>query len=202
MSSSNKNESSVFSMIKLGLILAAFSLVSCTLLALVNNATSPVIAENEKQTAFNAMSSVFNQADSFEEVKNVDFLQFTQGTTVKIKSIYLAKKDGQTIGSVVQAKGPTYDTAEIMIGINKENVVTGLEFLSITDSPGFGQKAKDPKYTVKNGKTFYGQFTGLDASLGFTTGENIDAIAGATITSDGVALIAGVAAKAAMGVIK
>ena len=36
-----------WSMIKLGLVLCAYAVVACTLLALVNNFTAPKIAENQ-----------------------------------------------------------------------------------------------------------------------------------------------------------
>ena len=74
-----------------------------------------------------------------------------------------------------------------MIGMDTQGTVTGVQFLENTDSPGFGSKASDPNFTLPNGKTFYGQFTGKKISDGFVAGETFDAISGATITSKGVA---------------
>ena len=62
-----------------------------------------------------------------------------------------------------------------------DKVVTGVNFLSITDTPGFGQKAAEPN--------FYGQFAGKDAAGSFVPGTDFDGISGATITTNGVANI-------------
>ena len=55
-----------WSMIKLGLILAAYAVVACTVLAVVDNITSPVIKQNQERKANEAMRAVFAQADSFQ----------------------------------------------------------------------------------------------------------------------------------------
>ena len=83
--------------------------------------------------------------------------------------------------------GPTYDRSTIIFGIKKDGVLTGMQFLSSSDTAGFGLKASDPNYTVSSGKTFYGQFEGKNANDGFVSGQTFEAISGATITSKGVA---------------
>ena len=173
------------SMIKLGCILAIFACASCTVLALVNNFTSSVIQANNEKKANETMKAVFQDADSFEVP------DFKCGTTksgkTTVDSIHIAKKDGQTVGAVVQISGPTYDRSTIMVGLDMKGLVTGMQYLENTDTPGFGQKGSDPTFKLKNGKTFYGQFTGFDSFKGFSAGETFDAISGATITSVGIA---------------
>ena len=173
----NKNDG-IFSMVRLGLILAAYAVASCTVLALVNNFTSPVIEQNNIKKANEAMRAVFAEADDFEKVKD---------DSLPIDSLYFAKKGGNVIGAVAQVSGPTYDRATIMFGVNKDGLVTGLRFLENTDSPGFGLKASDPTFKLASGKTFYEQFAGKKVAEGFTAGKTFDAITGATITSNGVA---------------
>ena len=90
------------------------------------------------------------------------------------------------IGGVAQVTGPTYDKGTIMVGMKSDGTVTGLQFLELTDSPGFGLKANDPTFTLANGKTFYGQFEGKNAKDGFVAGQTFDSISGATITSVGI----------------
>ncbi len=63
MSEEKTESNSVFSMVKLGLVLAAFAVVSCALLAVVNNVTSPVIAQNQVKKANEKMKAVFADAD-------------------------------------------------------------------------------------------------------------------------------------------
>ncbi len=180
---STENNASVWSMVKLGLILAAYAVASCAMLAIVNNFTAPVIAANQLRKAQEGMKVVFKSAESFEEV--TDFEPAT-GSSIQIEKVYLAKAGGKTIGGVAQVSGPTYDHATILVGLGTDGIVNGVSFLENTDSPGFGLKASDPTFTLASGKTFYGQFEGKKASDGFTVGETFDAISGATITSKGV----------------
>lgn len=188
MSQTNQaiKEDNLWSMIKLGLTLALYAVASCAILAIVNNFTSPVISQNQIKKANEAMKSVFAEADSFEQI--TDYEKSTN-SAITIENMYLAKKDGKVIGATSQISGPTYDQATIIIGMDKNGILTGLQFLKLSDSPGFGLKANDSTFTLSNGKTFYGQFSGKDAKNGFTAGENFDAISGATITSVGVAAL-------------
>lgn len=172
-------------MIKLGIILAVYAAVSCTVLAVVNNFTAPKIAQNQKNKVDNAMKTFFpEEGFSFESV--ADYEPKAVGS-VKIESLIIAKKDGQVAGGAAQVNGPTYDQGTILVGMDKDGVIKGLKFLKLTDSPGFGLKANDPTFTLPSGKTFYGQFEGKNAKDGFTAGETFDAISGATISSVGIA---------------
>ena len=130
------------------------------------------------------MKTVFADADSFEET--TDF-KASAVQAISIDKMYLAKKGGSVIGAVAQVTGPTYDRSTIIFGIKKDGVLTGMQFLSSSDTAGFGLKASDPNYTVSSGKTFYGQFEGKNANDGFVPGQTFEAVSGATITSKGVA---------------
>ena len=170
-----------WSMIKLGLVLCAYAVVACTLLALVNNFTAPKIADNQAKKVSAAMQEFFPDAGlSFETVN--DYKAPVVGA-ITVDEIYVAKKDGKIVGGAAQVTGPTYDQGSILIGMKTDGSVTGLKFLKLTDSPGFGLKANDSTFKLPNGKTFYGQFEGKNAAGGFKAGENFDAISGATITS-------------------
>ena len=170
-----------WSMIKLGLVLCAYAVVACTLLALVNNFTAPKIAENQAKKVSAAMQEFFpDKGLTFETVN--DYTAPVVGA-ITVDEIYVAKKEGKIVGGAAQVTGPTYDQGSILIGMKTDGSVTGLKFLKLTDSPGFGLKANDPTFKLANGKTFYGQFEGKNAKDGFTAGKNFDAISGATITS-------------------
>lgn len=180
-----KSDDSIFSMIKLGLVLAVYAVVSCTVLAVVNNFTAPKIAQNQVEKVNAAMQAFFpGDGYSFEAVSSFE----SKATgTIKIEQLIVAKKDGVIAGGAAQVSGPTYDQATILVGMQADGTVTGLQFLKNTDSPGFGLKANDPTFKLANGQTFYGQFEGKNAKDGFVIGETFDAISGATITSNGVA---------------
>lgn len=182
MAESVKTEKENFwSMIKLGLILAAYAVVACALLALVNNFTAPQIAKNQERKVSQAMAEFFPESGLTFETVN-DYTPPVVGA-ITVDEIYIAKKDGKIVGGAAQVTGPTYDQGSILIGIKTDGTVTGLKFLKLTDSPGFGLKANDSTFKLPNGKTFYGQFEGKNAAGGFKAGENFDAISGATITS-------------------
>lgn len=183
MSNSFKNLG-IGEMIKLGLILVCYAVASCTVLAVVNSFTSVRIKQNQIEAANKAMREVYSEADNFKQINDFDP---SSNKNITISDVYLAEKDGKTIGGVAQISGPTYDKGKIILGISRDGFVTGMQILELSDSPGFGLKANDPTYKMANGNTFYGQFTGKDAKNGFKTNSNFDGISGATITSDGIA---------------
>ena len=170
-----------WSMIKLGLVLCAYAVVACAMLAVVNNFTAPKIAENQAKKVSAAMQEFFPENGLTFETIN-DFTPPVVGA-ITVDEMYVAKKGSEIIGGAAQVTGPTYDQGTILIGIKTDGTVTGLKFLKLSDSPGFGLKANDSTFKLPNGKTFYGQFEGKNAKSGYKAGENFDAISGATITS-------------------
>lgn len=163
-------------MFKLGLALAIFASVACVLLALVNNVTAPAIAAAKERELNAGLAVVFSEADNFEAAPG--FTSDTE-TSVKVTNLYLAKKGSDVLGAVVQANGPTYDKAEMLIGVTLDRAITGIQFLSLTDTPGFGQKATEPEWMA--------QFNGKSVDDPFTTGQDVVKISGATISTDGIA---------------
>lgn len=163
-------------MFKLGLGLAIFASIACVCLALVNNVTAPAIAAAKERELNAGLKVVYPEADSFEAAPG-----FTPDTenSVKVTNLYLAKQGDQVLGAVVQANGPTYDKAEMLIGVTLDRAITGIQFLSLTDTPGFGQKATEPEWMA--------QFGGKSVDDPFVAGQDVDKISGATISSDGIA---------------
>ena len=164
----------------LGVTLALYAAVACCVLAMVNNVTAPRIALNKAAKANTAMKAVLPEADTFEPVEQY---AAAANSSIDIQSVYVAKKGDDVIGGVAQVSGPSYDKATIIVGMKADGTLGGLQFLELTDSPGFGLKANDPTFTLPSGKTFYGQFEGKNAHDGFTAGQTFDTISGATITS-------------------
>jgi electron transport complex protein RnfG len=174
-------------MLKLGASLAAYAVIACVLLAVVNNFTAPRIAGIKAAEAGAGMAEVFTAADGFEIAAG--FSPDTS-TSVHVESLYLAKQGENVIGGVVQATGPTYDKATIQIGLTLDRKITGIKFLSLSDTPGYGMRAlSDP--------SFAGQFTGKSADDAFEAGSDVEVLSGATITTKGVAQIIKYAATAA-----
>lgn len=180
-------------MIKLGLILALYAVISCTVLAFVNYATKPKIEQNQINKTNAAMKSVMKDAENFEEIK--DF-SVEANSAISVSALYLAKSQDKVIGGVAQVSGPTYDSATIILGLKTDGTISGLRFLELTDTPGFGLKANDPTFILPSEKTFYEQFEDKKFSDGLILGQTVDAISGATITSKGVVDLVNVACSA------
>ena len=180
----SKNNNGIGEMLKLGLILVCYAVVSCTILAVVNYFTSTKIEENRVAAAKKAMSEVFTEATDFISV--TDFNP-SANANITLSDLYLAKAEGKNIGAVVQAEGPTYDKCKIILGIDLNGKITRFQILELSDSPGFGLKANDSSLkSFGNGQTFYEQFTDKPANEPFVPGINFDGISGATITSKGI----------------
>lgn len=173
-------------MLKLGVVLMAYTAIACVGLAFVNNLTAPAIAANEKAELNQGLKMVFASAESFDEAKDFES-KTVDGIT--LENLYIAKSQNNKIGCIIKASGATYDKATMLIGIDKENKITSIQFLALSDTPGFGQKAKEP--------TFADQFKGKAVTDAFEVKADVNAISGATITSVGVAKIIKVATKAA-----
>lgn len=146
------------------LVLALKLFVICLVIALglsaLNYVTGPVIAELTEKAKQEAMSSVLPGCELTKVNENV----------------YLGTKDGATVGyavNVVTQEG--YGGAiEMIIGFDSEFQMTGLEYISMSETPGLGSRAKEESFTS--------QFIGQSAK----PFEEIEALTGATVTSKAV----------------
>ncbi|MGI5173905.1 FMN-binding protein [Treponema sp. OMZ 840] len=172
--------------IKLGFVLAAYASVACVSLALVYNLTAPAIEAAKQAKAGAGMKIVFEQADSFVPAQN---FEKDAASAVTVNALHTAQKGGKVIGAVIEAAGATYDKAVMLIGLDLNRTITGIQFLTLTDTPGFGQRAAEPAFTD--------QFKGLPASKNLEAGTDFDGLSGATITTKGVANIINYAVWAA-----
>lgn len=162
-------------MFKLGLILALYTGVACVALALVNNFTAGAIEKAAQEKLNKGLRLVFSEADEFIQ-SDAEFISSVEGVT--IDAVYLGKKNGKINGAIVKASGSTYDKATMLIGLTTDKKITSISFLSLSDTPGYGQKATEP--------AFSNQFSGKPCEDDFIIGNDIDAISGATITTKGV----------------
>ena len=179
---------------KLGIVLGIYAAISCLCLALVNNFTAPVIAERALQKEKEGLKIIFSDATDFVMQENENLQKAISNAnitppSIKVLSLYKAVIGNDTIGYVAKLTGPTYESSTLLVGLDLENKIKGVHILSSTDSPGYGQKAIDPKYNTSKGKTFYGQFAGLAPLDSFTANIDYEIISGATISSNGFAAI-------------
>ena len=152
-------------------ILLTICIVVGGVLGMVNGLTEGPIAQRAMEAADAARKASFAEADSFEEME----LSPDSG----VDACYMAMKDGQLVGYVVQVTVTGFGgPLEIQVGMDLNQVITGINVggSGFAETPGLGAKAKNPE--------FMDQFAGLTVPT--QLGNGVDAITGATITSGAV----------------
>ena len=163
---------------KLPLILAAYTVVACVGLAVVNSVTEPIIKATESKQVSSSLREIFPDADDFEDVTG----KVESGSaSIVFDRAFVAKKGGAVSGMVIKVTGPTYSSATLLVGVDMKRSITAVKFTALTDTPGLGMKAAD--------EPFRGQFSSKSVDDAFNVGSDVQAISGATITSRGVANI-------------
>ena len=163
--------------LKLGAILLTITAVCSGLLGLVSNITEPLIAERKVETAKQAIQKLLPAADEVIELKEID--------ESEILLLYIAKNQGQYIGTVAKVAPSGYGGAiELLVGVDKEEKITGIEILTHAETPGLGANMTK--------ESFRGQFAGKTKGMVVVKGEagdnEISAITGSTITSQAVTI--------------
>ena len=175
--------------IKNTLILTVITLVAGLLLGAAYEITKEPIAQSEENAKREAWQAVFPDADAdaFESV-DVDTDIANQvindlGISGSIDEVCTV--DGGETGYVITTTdGEGYGgDIQVTVGITADGTVSGVSFLSISETAGLGMKATEA--------SFYEQYVGVQTekfavSKDGGDGEPIDAISGATITSRAV----------------
>ena len=183
------------SMMKDAVILCMISLIAAFALGFVNELTKDRIAQLEAEAKAEAYREVFPEAEQIIEASGSDILAkameeadviLANGgfSNVTMDEVCLVNDaSGNHIGYVASVTLKAYDVMTLTFGYTTDGVCTGLAFLSIKETPGIGMKADEP--------AFKEQFAGnkadqlVSVKSGAKDGE-INAISGATFTTDGV----------------
>jgi electron transport complex protein RnfG len=173
-------------------ILMAITLVAGALLGLVYEVTKIPIAqaqEDAKQEAYRTVladADTFVNEEGFKESKAQKILNKAGYVSDDISEVVVGQDtSGETVGYVITVtshEGYGGDI-QVSVGIQSDGTVTGVSFLSLSETAGLGMKAKEP--------SFYEQYVGKNptkfaVSKDGGDGEQIDALSGATITSRAV----------------
>jgi electron transport complex protein RnfG len=145
--------------------LTAVVLISVSLLMAVNNVTAPEVKAQQEDKIKSLLSGIFPQ----------------MGTYDYEDEIYTVYQDDKEIGYAFLANGKGYGGGiNILVGLDRDFIVKKVIIVSNTETPGLGSKI------TKN--SFTDQFAGLSAGDIFLkkNGGKIDAVTGATISSDAV----------------
>ena len=179
-------------MIKDALILFAITLIAGLMLGVVNDITKEPIAQQEQKAKNEACQIVFAAADSFEAQELADSAQIEQVLTdagisgADIDELMAAKDaSGALLGYVITVTDHEGYGGDIQfsMGITNEGTLNGISVLSISETAGLGMRAGEvlvPQFADKNVSKFTYTKTGATAD------SEIDAISGATITTNAV----------------
>ena len=153
-------------------VLLVICLVSSLVLGLVYNLVHERIELQAQEEEDRALNIALPQAEEFNK------------NQIKGISYYKGIAQGELLGYVLKVEGTGYaGPIQMLVGIDKEGVIQGIEILSHQETPGLGSCISE----IKPGQShpwFLEQFEGKDKQqLNF---ENIQAITGATISSRAV----------------
>lgn len=164
--------------LKLGVTLFVICAVAALVLGITNNITSPVIEERNIQASNKSRQIVLSDAEEFKQLEGMN--------SDIVVEVYEGLKGGDVIGYTIKTSPKGYGGAvEVMVGISTDGKITGVDIGNHSETPGLGSKASDPafkdQYLDKN------VANSLLVVKGSVNNDNeISAISGATITSNGV----------------
>ncbi|MBQ6632163.1 MAG: RnfABCDGE type electron transport complex subunit G [Romboutsia sp.] len=164
--------------LKLGTTLFAICAVAALVLGVTNNVTAPVIEERNIQASNESRKIVLPQADEFKSLEKMN--------SDIVVEVYEGLKGKDIMGYTIKSTPKGYGGAvEVMVGISKDGKITGVEIGNHSETPGLGSKAAEPNF--KNQYLDKDVLKPLLIVKGNANNDNeISAISGATITSNGV----------------
>lgn len=174
-----KNKDNIIFYFKTAAVLAIIASLTALMLAFVNGFTSDRIAENIRIQTDNAITELFTEGKSFEKL-DTEF-------SLPVTGIWrVSDTDGQNLGYClfVTVKG-FKEEINFVVGADTAGQCIGIKILSSAETAGLGSLINETGYISQ----YIGKVTGM------TLNNEIDAIAGATISSR--ALLEGVNAALA-----
>lgn len=179
--------------IKDTLILMAITLVSGLLLGMVYEVTKEPIRKQEEEQKSEACQNVFSDAASFEQIEEIETMAQTSLTNVGMEgkaqideALKALDEEGNTIGVVMQitSKEGYGGDIQFTMGVQNDGTVNGISILSISETAGLGMRATTEEFKSqfagKNVDTF------VYTKSGATQENEIDALSGATVTTNAV----------------
>ena len=171
-------------------IMVAITLIAGLLLGIVYQVTKEPIAVQEAKAKQEACQEVFADASSFDavEVAAVEESAWSSAGYGQetIDEVMMAKDSaGDTLGYVVTVTTKEGYGGDIRftLGVRMDGTVNGISILSISETAGLGMRAEEvlkPQFADKNVEKF--EYT----KSGATSESQVDAISGATITTNAV----------------
>ena len=173
--------------IKLALILFAIVFIATLLLTLCNYLTENKIAEIEAQTADEARRAVIANAEFAEiDITSLDNAIIDELEGNNFVSAHKATVNGDFAGYCINVSPQGFGGAINMIaGIAPDMSFTGVEIISMSETPGLGAKAQDDSFISQYSQNKKGELSCVK-NVSEPSENQINAISGATITSKAV----------------
>ncbi len=172
-------------------ILFAITVIAGAVLGFVYEVTKEPIAEQEARARQEACQEVFADAASFEtlsgsEDSSVTGLAENGYDKVSVDEVMEAKSSaGEALGYVIILTSHDGYNGDIQfsMGLRKDGTLNGISLLAISETPGLGMRAEEvlkPQFAEK-------QVAGFSyTKSGAVSDDQVDAISGATITTNAV----------------
>ena len=164
-------------------ILTVITLVAGLLLGYVYDITKEPIAKSKEAAKNAAYQTVMAEADAFEAME-VDAADL--GTGCDVNEVVAANAGSELKGYVITTT--THDgyggDIQVSVGIAADGTVKGIEMLSIAETAGLGMNATTPEFKAQYADKLVDAF--VVTKTGAAADNEIDAISGATITSNAV----------------
>ena len=184
-----KKNSDVNVMLKEAGILFAITLIAGLILGFVYELTKEPIRIQEEKAVQEACAQVFESAAQFAELPyeaSEEMALELAETGVEIGTVFQALgADGSLLGYVVQSTSTEGYGGDIVLylGVTLDGTLNGISLLEISETPGLGMRAQEVLAPQFRGKQV-SQFTYI--KTGGSSDSEIDAISGATITTEAV----------------
>ncbi len=164
--------------LKPGLVLLVITMVAAACLGFVFSATKDEIASKELQTKNDAMAKLVPGADFKEEIEIPADSPVSMANTGYV--------NGEVAGYVLGVAPRGYDgEVQMLVGINPDGTIIGIDIVKQTETPGLGGNAELPEFKQQ----YVGKSGQLTVTKSGNPGENeIQALTSATITTNAVTL--------------
>ncbi len=184
----NEKNNNVKEILTITLKLLVICSIVAAIIASVNFITKDKIAYNEKLNTAEALTGIYfeDYQSEFEVTKegfaiydgDIAYITCSQEdfdfSSKDVKALYVLKDNENTVHGYCISVQPMgfKDYIKMLVAVNPDCTVKGVEIVSMSETSGIGTKAKEP--------SFLNQFLGLNDT---EVHRNVDIISGATKTS-------------------
>lgn len=180
-------KSFIFPIIFMVIITAFFTAI----LAFLNYSTADVIAFNQETELRKTILYVFNIESTSSEPEKIEevFNKYISEETVNEQKVFVAKEGDNTIGYAFPIGGTAlWGTVEGFAAVSEDfSELLGIDFVSHSETPGLGGRISEDWFKEQfRGLMLTNSNNGNYIVYKPAPGGNVDAIAGATLTSKSV----------------